>query len=984
MFPNSLALTNYPKTLQQTFDIKCQPPQAITIETLHAPQKYQPIINNKQIKYQPLSSGFENKMSAMKLLARNRITSTSRQDDTSNASEGFTQIDYNPIPDIRKDKVGTLQRNVETKDKSETEIVRLKNILEEQLSQLESIIDPSKAKKSQTQRKKPIQQAEEKDLSLKINRVILSLSREVSSLERQINRLSNGKEDSNELGKKLLSTYQFSMSFIQSYHNEYNSKLTESSQNNFKEKLSKLNKSLANCVTQLSEFPNFDFPMPDLGPSTKQAPAAVKQKGKVSNPKKKIAPPKRFKNIQTKLPQKIDQNPSNQNRHYIRKPLNQYPDRPLDIHPNFSSDESLISLLAKPGHSRLASPSNSRLRQLDNTASRYTERYLNKHNTKHSLMTYLDFGPIINGLAQETMEEMIDEQISELISSINLSEVVSDLTPLQTFQSLPNLIEDLDYYLSAIDSYQNMVSSMEKNLECLQIRTQYEPKTDNPGSIIPPYEDRDIYQQEDTIIVIPKPEPTITQIESLEPGFTEQNHTIPSSINPLYIQNLTNDKYKMLRHNRLHQPSIRFAMKHNLLDNLKNEILNKSMDTVSEQIFQTLDNYVEKNFFDEFLKTPETMNLMQNIMRSDGTVPPAVETSTLGIQTEKLTKNVQIQSILSSPSLTNTPTSSQIYTTDFSTDKSNIESTPFSEDSDSLILKYKTSIVENPTDKTSVLENPTENDFTRSVASFIEDDTLYTNNFEECTEQAAELSQLQESVESFSIESPLKQSLLALTPIMDASSLLPVETEGEDLSSDSVYKPEPIKEPADSSISLGLTDSTISPVTMSDQSGSNNDSTDDNITMKSHLSPLTSKEPSLSDIAFESVLRKRSDIVCLDIDSMLVLNDVRDPSTYSPTPDSDDDQQSNGKHTHDIEDTAQKHTHTIQEYSTTFTQSNSTLYSLSEVRIDKTADILTLPQTPIFQDSLDNTNANTHSSPDTESNTATIPIEEDISVSLST
>ena len=186
----------------------------------------------------------------------------------------------------------------------------MKNILEEQLSQLESIVDPSKAKKSQGQGNKlaPSQQAEEKELSLKINRVISSLSREVSSLERRVNRLPNVKEDTNELGKKLLSTYQFSMSFVQTYHTEYSSKLTESSQKLFKEKLSRLTKSLANCVTQLSEFPNFDFPMPDLGPRPKQAPAAVKQKIKISNQKKNPNLPKRSsKNVHLKLPQNTSQ-----------------------------------------------------------------------------------------------------------------------------------------------------------------------------------------------------------------------------------------------------------------------------------------------------------------------------------------------------------------------------------------------------------------------------------------------------------------------------------------------------------------------------------------------------------------------------------------------------------------------------------------------------------------------------------------------------
>ena len=935
MFPNSLALTNCPKTLQQTFDVRCRPPQAITIETLHPPQKHPPIQKMNQNNYQPLGTSFENKMLAMKLLARNRISSSSRQDTDSSVSVN------NPcMSDSSKvDRVESLQKKVKDTENpnSNPEIVRLKNILEEQLSQIESIADPSKAKKSQSQVKKPAisQQAEEKELSLKINRVISSLSREVSSLERRVNRLPNVKEDNNELGKKLLSTYQFSMSFVQTYHTEYSNKLTESSQKNFKEKLSRLTKSLANCVTQLSEFPNFDFPMPDLGQRPKQPPPAVKQKIKISNQKKNPALPKRSsKSVYLKLPRNIEQKQLNQDNHYIRKPTD-----PVEIHHNLSSDESLISLLAKPGHSRLTSPSNSRI--LLGTHS---------HNTAvKPSMVYLDIGPVIDGLAQETIEELIDEQISDLLRSIDISEVATDLTPLQTLQPLPKLIEDLDYYLTAIDSYEVMVSSVERNLENLENPTKYKPKENIVSSIIS-HKDR-----EETMIVIPRPSPDIDYIER---DTTPQNEVRTSSVNPVFIQNLTDDKYKMLRHNRLHQPSIRFAMKHNLLDSLKDDILNKSMDTVSEQIFQTLDNYVEKNFFDEFLKTPETMNLLQSIMRNADAVTPDKETATLGIQTDKLTKSVQIQSALSSPSLTNTPTSSQIYTSDFSTDKYNVETTPISEPSDSHLQEYKSSLADSPTEK----------DFTRSVPSFVEESTQATYN--EDFEQDSELVRLQEiSEESQSLESPFKQSLLALTPIMDVSSLLPVETEAEESSSISGLTPLPEEPPADPNTPEQL-DSTISPV-LSDLSSDNDSTAIQQLTPTSpELSPLISRESSLNELAFDSVLRKRSDIVCLDIDSILPLDDVHDPSTHTLTANSLTDRNK------------QNQTHSLQEYSTTFTQSNSTLYSLSETQFVRASDVINPPQTPLFQDSLDNTNANTHSLPDTD--TPSLSIEEEITISLST
>ena len=937
MFPNSLALTNCPKTLQQTFDVKCRPPQAITIETLHPPQKRPPIQNMNQNTYQPLGTSFENKMLAMKLLARNRITSSSRQDTNSNVSTN------NPcVNDTRKvHKVESLQKKAEN-PKSNPEIVRLKNILEDQLSQLESIVDPSKAKKSQGQEKKLAlsQQAEEKELSLKINRVISSLSREVSSLERRVNRLPNVKEDTNELGKKLLSTYQFSMSFVQTYHTEYSSKLTESSQKNFREKLSRLTKSLADCVTQLSEFPNFDFPMPDLGSKPKQTPAAVKQKIKVSNQKKNPNLPKRSsRNVHLKLAQNTEHKPLSQDKHYIRKPTN-----PIEVHHNLSSDESLISLLAKPGHSRLTSPSNSRIQLGTHPLSTRSTNIAIKPS-----MVYLDIGPVIDGLSQETIEELIDEQISDVICSIDISEVATDLTPLQTLQSLPKLIEDLDYYLTAIDSYEDMVSSVERNLKNMESPTEYKPKGDIVSNI-------DLHKdREETMIIIPRPTPNI---DHLETDTTPQDELIISSINPVFIQNLTDDKFKMLRHNRLHQPSIRFAMKHNLLDSLKNDILNKSMDTVSEQIFQTLDNYVENNFFDEFLKTPETMNLLQNIMRSADAVTPEKETCTLGIQTDKLTKNVQIQSALSSPSLTNTPTLSQIYTSDFSTDKSNIETTPISEQSSSLLQEYKSSL----------LDSPTEKDFT-SVPSFVEESVQTTNN--EDSEQDTELVRLQDiSEESLSSESPFKQSLLALTPIMDASSLLPVETDAEESISISGLTPLPEEPPADPN--TDQLDSTISPV-LSD----NGSTAIQQLTSKSsEQSSLVSNESSLNDLAFGSVLRKRSDIVCLDIDSILPIDDitdVHDPTTHTLTANSETDVNK------------QKLTHSLQEYSTTFSQSYSTLYSPSETQFVRTSDAINHPQTPLYQDSLDNTNANTHSLPDTDTNTDTpsLSIEEEITISLS-
>lgn len=933
MFPNSLALTNCPKALQQTFDVKCRPPQAITIETLHPPQKHPAIQKMNQNNYQPLGKSFENKMLAMKLLARNRIASSSRHDTD------FDISGNNPClsGSSKVDKVESLHKKVKDTEnpKSNPEIARLKNILEEQLSQLESIVDPSKAKKSQGQGNKlaPSQQAEEKELSLKINRVISSLSREVSSLERRVNRLPNVKEDTNELGKKLLSTYQFSMSFVQTYHTEYSSKLTESSQKLFKEKLSRLTKSLANCVTQLSEFPNFDFPMPDLGPRPKQAPAAVKQKIKISNQKKNPNLPKRSsKNVHLKLPQNTEHKPLNQEKHYIRKPT-----IPVEVYHNLSSDESLISLLAKLGHSRLTSPSNSRI-QLG--AHSLSARNTNVA-TKPSMM-YIDIGPVIDGLAQETIEELIDEQISDLIFSIDISEVATDLSPLQTLQSLPKLIEDLDYYLTAINSYEDMVLSVERNLENLENPTNYKPK-ENIVSNINSHEDR----EEETMIVIPRPTPNISYLET---DTTPQNEVEMPSINPVFIQNLTDDKFKLLRHNRLHQPSIRFAMKHNLLDSLKNDILNKSMDTVSEQIFQTLDSYVEKNFFDEFLKTPETMNLLQNIMRNADAVTPEKETTTLGIQTDKLTKNVQIQSVLSSPSLTNTPTQSQIYTSDFTTDKSNsIEATPISEQSDSLLQEYNSSHVDSHTEK----------DFTRSVPTFVEESTQATNN--EDSEQDSELARLQNtSEESLSIESPFKQSLLALTPIMDVSSLLPVETDAEESSSISGLTPLPEEPPADPNTPDQL-DSTISPV-LSDLSSVNNSNA---IQQPASKSSPVSNESSMYDLAFGSVLRKRSDIVCLDIDSILPLDD---PTTHTLT-------------ASQTELNEQKLTHSLQEYSTTFSQSNSVLYSLSETQFVRTSDVINPPQTPLFQDSLDNTNANTHSSPDTD--TPSFSIEEEITVSLS-
>ena len=944
MFPNSLALTNCPQTLQQTFDIKCQPPQAITIETLHNPHKYpQNHKNTNKQQQQPcLNTEFENRMLAMKLLARNRITNYSRQEMLSPARQPAA---LNPVGDVGKEEahkgaVGqsgpNLQKKTESKDnsKARTEIIRLKNILEEQHSQLELIIDPSKAKRSFIQAKKLSlsQQTEEKELSLKINRIISSLSREVSSLERQINRVTSTTGHTNELGQKLLSTYQFSMSFIQTYHNEYQSRLTESTQNNFREKLSKLTKSLANCVTQLSEFPNFDFPMPELAPK----PVGTKQKrSKVQNQKKNPNLQKRL--LKNANPQYIEQKPIEPSRQYIRKPQ-------LDSHHNLSSDESLISLLAsKPGHLQL-SPSNSRI-QLETIPPRKRGRYISKP-AKLAMIKDIDLDPVLNGLAQETIEELIDEQISDVINSIDLSEVISRVPLVQNTQSLPELIEDLDYYLSAIDSYQSVVRSVEKNLASLDNPIEHKPKVQDTT-----IEREDSRQfQEVKMIVIPRPDESGPDIHTEPDTSTDKDPNVPS-INPVFIQNLTDDKHKMMRHNRLHQPSIRFALKHNLLESLKDEILNSRMDSVSEQIFQTLDSYVEKNFFDEFLKTPETMNLVQNILRRATEGAGAIETSTQAIQTDRQSRSVQIQSVLSSPTDTNSTVLSQAYSSDFQTDKSISESTLLSEHSYSPIIQYESPLVD-----------PTQTECSENVPTQQEQYTsLYSDNEEEVTVLASNvtdgISMVEETVEmlSPSLESPLPAILspLALTPVRETPAAEAIEPK------------QPTQEHSD-----GRDDTTFSPFPDTDYSsdGAPNLASTARVPLASpHLSPLTSKEASLSELAYDSVLRKRSDIVCLNIDDMLILQDGLDPPTYSLSVSGEYDQPSRLKKG-------------LEEYNSTFTQSNSTLYSISQPQLEKDTDPLMAPQTPVFQDSLDNTQ--THSSSRGTPVTPTDSIEEDISVSL--
>ena len=946
MFPNSLALTNCPQMLQQTFDIKCQPPQAITIETLHNPNKhpqgYKHSGNNKSAKQQQqqpcLNTEFENRMLAMKLLARNRITNYSRQDISARES-----VALDPVSDVRKEEahkgaVGQsgpkLQKKAENKDKSKakSEITRLKNILEEQHSQLELIVDPSKAKKSLIQGKKQSlsEQAEEKELSLKINRIISSLTREVSSLERQVTRVTSSTGHTNELGQKLLSTYQFSMSFIQTYHNEYQSRLTESTQNNFKEKLSKLTKSLANCVTQLSEFPNFDFPMPEIGPK----PVATKQKkNKVQNKKNPNLQPKRLlKNAPTRFPQHVENNPTEPTRHYIR---------------NLSSDESLISLLAsKPGHSQLSSPSNSRM-QLDTIPSRQAGRYTSKpHGETAAYLAIsrdIHFKSALIDLAQETVEELIDEQISDVINSIDLSEVIS---PMPATQSLSQLMIDLDYYLSAVDSYQSMVTNVQHNLASI----------DKPRVADTPIEKEvSIQHREDKIIVIPRPEQVGVDTHTDPDPPSHKDPSLPS-INPVFIQNLTEDRYKVMRHNRLHQPSIKFALRHNLLDSLKNEIMKSSMDSVSEQIFQTLDNYVEKNFFEEFLKTPETMDLIQNIMKrsTEEVNPHTTETITQAIQTDKQSRSVEIQSRVSSPALTN---SSQAYSSDFLTDKSLSESTLLSEHSYSPIIHNESRLVDYPTD----------NECTENIPSQTEQAiSLHSNN--DGDEQEPTVSMVEETVEmlSPSLESPLPRimSPLGLTPARDSPAaegvepyqLTPEHTQHSDARDDTTFSPfldtdissygaEPVAKTVDARTPLN----------------------------PSYLSPLTSKEPSLSELACDSVLRKRSDIVCLDIDDIVCLPDGLDPPTYSLSVSGEYDQPSRLKH-------PQKG---LEEYNSTFTQSNSTLYSISEPLPEKETNLLIpphTPQTPIFQDSLDNTQV--HSSCGETPSPPTDSIEEDISVSL--
>ena len=966
MFPNSLALTNCPQMHQQTFDIKCQPPQAITIETLHKPHKCPPnhgnISNNKPAKQQQqhpfINTEFENKMLAMKLIARNRITNYSRQEILSTSREAGA---LNPVSEVRKEDIhkGETGPDLQTKSenkhnsKARTEIVRLKNILEEQQTQLESIIDPSKAKKSTIQGKKSSlsQQMEEKELSLKINRIISSLTREVSSLERQVSRVTSTTGHTNELGHKLLSTYQFSMSFIQTYHNEYQSRLTESTQNNFKEKLSKLTKSLANCVTQLSEFPNFDFPMPEIGPK----PVGAKQKkSKVQNQKKNILLPKKsLKNAHPRLPQYIEQKPIEPSRHYIRKAPTQASDPQMDTHHNLSSDESLISLLAsKPGHSRLSSPSNSRI-QLETVTSRQTGFTNKRHgniSAKRAIIRENDF----NDLAQETIEELIDEQISDVICSIELSEVISHAPPSQNFQSLPELIENLDYYLSTIDSYQNMVMSVEKNLASLDSPIERKPRAQDT---MPTAVEKEGYR-EDKMIVIPRPEQIATNIHRDADIPAEKDSKMPT-INPVFIQNLSDDKYKVMRHNRLHQPSIRFALRHNLLDSLKEEILNSSMDNVSEQIFQTLDNYVEKNFFDEFLKTPETMNLVQNIIRRTTGDSQTVETLTQAIQTEKQSKNVQIQSVLSSPTATNSTILSQAYSSDFPTDKSTSESTPHSEHSYSPIIQYESPLV----------DNPNETDFSENIPTQIEQGiSLHSNteDREEFTVLASNItdgiSMVEETVEmlSPSLESPLPGILspLALTPVRDIPA---AETTGQN---------QPTPEHLEHS-DREKTDTTFSPFLDTDYSSDGAliaaNTTDARVPLKSpYLSPLTSKEPSMSELAVGSVLRKRSDIVCLDIDDILILPDDADPPTYSLTISGEYDQPSRLRPP-------------LREYSSTFTHSNSTLDSISGTQLERETGPIA-PQTPISQDSLDNTRV--HSSSRGTPDTPTDSIEEDISVSL--
>ena len=922
MFPESLALTNYPKQLQQTFDAKFQPPQAITIETLQprgicsGPNNSVSQVDRSQ---QLPKTEFERKMFAMKRLAQKKIRELSRSEDENIAVERIlgksnlnsidkglecerekAQIDFKPqgLAEAKVDKT------------NHTEIMRIKNILEGQLSELESILDTTKGRKQQNLAKKSTQ-IEDKELTSKINKIITSLLKEISSLERQIMHLQIGSKHS-EVAQKLLSTYQFSMSFIQTYHNEYSSRISEKYQEIFKEKLSKLTKSLTSCASQLSEFPNFDFPMPDL-PSKPQKsisrnPPLPQKKNKSTNHKKAALPPKGLsKNPKTYKPSVNAI--SDQNRCFVRR--TNYNQNPENEHPNFSSDESLISFLAsKPGHSRLTSPSNSRA-HLEGIPS----PLLSRHQTIASQPLQAPGSTlhgIIDDLSQEMIEELVDEQIADVLNSIDLAQIVSEVPSTSHFKPLPDVLEDLDYYLSAINSYENLLSSVEKNLklaeESPEIRETETPKVPEEAS-----------SEEKSLIIIPNPEHSPEDRDEelyVESSICKKTVSRKRPIDPVSIQNLSDDRYKMLRYNRLHQPSIRLALKHNLLERMKDEILDSAMDSVSRQIFKTLDNYVEKNFFDEFLKTPETMDFVRNILRKTTDVQPTdAATATLGIQTDQRTKSVQIQSTMASPTPSHSPLPSQDYSSDFSsyslgTERSASDTGVMSENSE-ISIRISEHSVEIPSQLISSAE--LSQPVLRSGHEMVYGVSI--------TEQISEISI---GIPGLSHESPL--------PANDRSS------------SDS-------QTPTGSSIYISRAVTQLKTVSRSD-------STEDPEFPAAAVESVSSSEPNLSEIAYSTVLRRRSDIVCLDIESMLPLPDTTEHEVSPALTDSPSDPDQPN------------------EYTDTFTESNSTLYSPSETQTRKQSAVPLPPLTPIFQDSLDSSRALTQSASSRSTSVVTECIEE--------